>query len=197
MARSDLPESIVEAAARLFARYGFKKTSVDDLARAAHISKATLYHYFESKELLFAEVVRSEGQRMFQHIGRALAAAPTHAQKVKAFFTALFDATANSMVLQEATSEALVEILPLAQNVTRDLECEGRQRLGDLVRQGVEAGEFTVPDPERAADGLHLALHGLHVAFIYRFDLESVRQGLPALLELLLRGLTAPPSGSR
>ncbi|MEW5734112.1 MAG: helix-turn-helix domain-containing protein [Thermodesulfobacteriota bacterium] len=52
-------EKILEAAARLFARFGFKKTSVDEIAVEAGIVKSTLYQHFRSKDdILLAVVVR-------------------------------------------------------------------------------------------------------------------------------------------
>lgn len=46
-------ELILDAAISVFGRYGFKKTSVDDLAGAAKISKQGLYLHFASKEEVF------------------------------------------------------------------------------------------------------------------------------------------------
>jgi AcrR family transcriptional regulator len=49
--------SILDAAARVFLRYGLKKTSMDDLARAAGLSRQGLYLHFKTKEALFKEAV--------------------------------------------------------------------------------------------------------------------------------------------
>ncbi len=50
---------ILQEAQSLFIRYGVKRTSIDEVARAAEIAKGTLYAYYESKEMLFAEVARN------------------------------------------------------------------------------------------------------------------------------------------
>ena len=47
--------AILDAAVPIFLRYGFKKTSMDDLARAAGLSRQGLYLHFPTKELLFKE----------------------------------------------------------------------------------------------------------------------------------------------
>ena len=49
--------AILEAATGVFLRYGFKKTSMDDLARAAGLSRQGLYLHFATKEALFKEAV--------------------------------------------------------------------------------------------------------------------------------------------
>jgi AcrR family transcriptional regulator len=49
-------DQVVEGAREIFLRDGFEGASVDDIARAAGVSKATLYSYFADKRLLFMEV---------------------------------------------------------------------------------------------------------------------------------------------
>ena len=50
-------DAIVAAAGEVFLRYGWKKTSMEDLARAAGLSRQGLYRHFETKEALFEAVV--------------------------------------------------------------------------------------------------------------------------------------------
>lgn len=57
-------ELIVESALREFAERGFHDSSVDDIARGAEVSRATLYQYFESKEALFIELIEESGEAL-------------------------------------------------------------------------------------------------------------------------------------
>ncbi|MDD9725443.1 TetR/AcrR family transcriptional regulator [Roseovarius sp. SK2] len=56
-------DQVLEGARQIFMRDGFEGASVDDIARAASVSKATLYSYFPDKRLLFSEVARVECNR--------------------------------------------------------------------------------------------------------------------------------------
>lgn len=56
-------DQVLEGAREVFMRDGFEGASVDDIARAAGVSKATLYSYFPDKRLLFSEVARIECNR--------------------------------------------------------------------------------------------------------------------------------------
>jgi TetR/AcrR family transcriptional regulator, regulator of autoinduction and epiphytic fitness len=53
-------ERVLAVALEVFGRYGFRKTSMDEVARSADISRQGLYLYFASKEALFREAVRQE-----------------------------------------------------------------------------------------------------------------------------------------
>jgi TetR/AcrR family transcriptional repressor of mexJK operon len=56
-------DQVLEGARKIFMRDGFERASVDDIAREAGVSKATIYAYFPDKQLLFLEVARCECHR--------------------------------------------------------------------------------------------------------------------------------------
>ncbi len=55
---------IMVAARKKFSKKGYSKTSMDDIANAAHVSKGGLYHHFESKEKLFIEIINQNQEPM-------------------------------------------------------------------------------------------------------------------------------------
>ena len=67
-------DQVLEGAREVFMRDGFEGASVDEIARVAGVSKATLYSYFPDKRLLFSEVARLECNRQaeeaLQEVGR-------------------------------------------------------------------------------------------------------------------------------
>lgn len=56
-----------------FARFGYRKTSMEEVARAAHISRPGLYFLFSSKESLFRAAVTQALHRDITAVERALA----------------------------------------------------------------------------------------------------------------------------
>lgn len=65
--------AILEAAAALFEEGGLDKASLNAIARAAHLSKANLYRYFESREAIFLHLVLDDYRELATAIERALA----------------------------------------------------------------------------------------------------------------------------
>jgi AcrR family transcriptional regulator len=51
---------VLDGARKIFLRDGFERAAVDDIAREARVSKATIYAYFPDKQLMFLEVAREE-----------------------------------------------------------------------------------------------------------------------------------------
>lgn len=59
-------DQVRDGAAAIFLRDGYAGASVDDIARAARVSKATLYSYFPEKSLMFREVLRATSDSAFR-----------------------------------------------------------------------------------------------------------------------------------
>ena len=64
---------IVEGALRAIARFGLTKLTVDDVAREAGVSRATLYRYFPGRGAVLAAVVQAETERLQRGLDEALA----------------------------------------------------------------------------------------------------------------------------
>ena len=65
MALDERGQRLLDIAARLILRYGYDKTSMQDIALEAAVSKSTLYHYWKNKEELFQALITRETLRMF------------------------------------------------------------------------------------------------------------------------------------
>src|SRR5260370_41418040 len=65
-------ERILAAALQVFARYGFRKASMDDIARSADISRQGLYLRFASTDALFRAAARHELETALGEVSRCL-----------------------------------------------------------------------------------------------------------------------------
>lgn len=79
-------KDIIEAAQRVFADYGYKKTSLDDIAAKLNITRTALYYYYRSKDDLFIEVARFEFERVEMDLHEAIASEKTTNSRFAAFF---------------------------------------------------------------------------------------------------------------
>ncbi|GAH34565.1 unnamed protein product, partial [marine sediment metagenome] len=65
-------DRILNVAAKIFSKFGFQKTTVDEIARAAHKAKGSVYYYFKSKEELFRGVVEKEFHTLRSELVKAI-----------------------------------------------------------------------------------------------------------------------------
>jgi len=84
---ADRRDVVLGAALEVFLRYGYRKTSMEDVAIAARISRPGLYFLFESKQQLFADAMAAAIERHLSAAARALEdeARPVHERLLDAF----------------------------------------------------------------------------------------------------------------
>src|SRR6202521_3728108 len=58
------PNAIVLAGLQLFTRYGYRKTSIDDIAQAAQVAKRTVYLHFDNKAAVFLAILEYLGDQV-------------------------------------------------------------------------------------------------------------------------------------
>src|SRR3981189_835735 len=130
-------EAILVAATAIFLRYGFKKTSMDDVARAAGVSRQGLYLYFDTKDLLFREAL----QHLMSHlISAAGAAAEDRNLSLRDRLLGAFEAVHCSAFHNTSREDAL-ELLQSAQSAAGALLVQSeRDLMGIAAALLTEAG---------------------------------------------------------
>lgn len=157
-------ESILQAAIGVFLRYGYRKTSMDDLARAADLSRQGLYLHFANKEALFKDAVvhlMAEGRTKARE---ALAREDLAVEeRLLGAFLALKSHSDGTDMSQEHMAELFATAQQLVGPVVEEL---GQALVADLARviqsSGVAAQwkdqGLTARD---LAQHLHAASHGI------------------------------------
>jgi AcrR family transcriptional regulator len=106
-------DGLLEAAYACVARYGIGKTTMDDVAREARRSRATVYRYFPGgKDQLIREVIAWEASRFFERLAAAVAAAPDFAALLEDALVFAHQAVADHVVLQKILETEPELLLP-------------------------------------------------------------------------------------
>ena len=183
-------QEIIGVAARLFARYGFKKTSIDDVALAARIGKGTVYLHFASKEEIFGEVVGRLSERMLDALGAAVKRARSPAGKVRAFVEAKLTSVSRLADAQGVQEEAILELFPAARAYRGTHDVREHALLSDVLHEGNASGTFAVEDPDRLATGIIACLTALDTSTVVKREDAAIRAGIDELMAVLVRGLS-------
>jgi AcrR family transcriptional regulator len=188
--------AILDAATQVFSRFGFAKASVDDIARRAGVGKGTVYLHFESKEALFATVVRGVWGKVTEGQLAAMRGLRTTDGKLRAFLRARLDqVTAIARTLQ-ITEETARELLPLAMPYLTESRERELQIIEEIMLEGIRAGLMEVREPRQVAIGLMNWLDGSNFTFSPD-SIAELRASEDALVDVFIRGLMAPAHTTR
>lgn len=84
------PNAIVLAGLRLFTQYGYRKTSIDDIAEAAQVAKRTVYLHFENKAAVFLAILEYLADQVRQRCDAAENAPGTPVDRLTGLLDAFF-----------------------------------------------------------------------------------------------------------
>jgi AcrR family transcriptional regulator len=184
-------DAILEAAEQLFTRYGFGKTSMDDVARQARASKATLYAHFASKEALFLRVIEHEVDRWFAVVAEKVdwkMPAPALLERLSLVAVDYLD---GKPLLQDLYTGKNLELIGSWRDRLPDLRERTLSVIRSVLKLGVDQKLFRADlDIEAAAgflDDLQLAHYVFHRP---RMSVQKQRQRLRHGADFALRGLS-------
>src|SRR5580700_1965386 len=84
------PNAIVLAGLQLFTQYGYRKTSIDDIAQAAQVAKRTVYLHFENKAAVFLAILAYLGDQVRQRCAAAESSDGTAVDRLTGLLDAYF-----------------------------------------------------------------------------------------------------------
>ena len=87
---SSQKEEIADSFKRHFEHFGYKKTSVDEVARELKISKKTIYQHFSTKEEIFYYIVSKVARRYMNRMAADLEGLPTQREKLNELVRMIF-----------------------------------------------------------------------------------------------------------
>ncbi|WP_020661925.1 TetR/AcrR family transcriptional regulator [Amycolatopsis benzoatilytica] len=129
---TDRRTQVLESALQVFARYGYRKTSMDDVAKAADISRPGLYFHFSSKPELFRATVQHSLEDGVEAARRSLA---DSGQSLPERLAEAFDQWCGRYVgPMSAEIDVLVDANP---DLLGDLPAEYPRRFRDIVAEAI------------------------------------------------------------
>lgn len=148
---------ILQAGSECFARFGFDKTTLDDIGRRARLNKASLYYYFKNKEEIFIAVVLSETQAFIADLRQKASARGDAAEQARFFLTERIRRYSEVIHLTRLSVENLQKLEPLFDEVYQETKAREVEFLTDLLRKGQANGAFVLPAaPAEVAEKLFL-----------------------------------------
>ena len=183
-------ECILVEAARAFARWGFKKTSVDEIAKAAGVAKGTIYLAAESKEDLFYQALHREVRAWVGEVSQFLDPREPADQLLGKMALFGFQKLETSPLVHDLLTGKTRELLPMWSDRFDELRSLGMQNVIEVLRLGIKQGLFRSGlDVERVAR----TLQDMQVAGYLFHGGRGVNEELMAQfgagLDLVLNGL--------
>ena len=177
-AHEEKKDIILEAAKKTFSIYGYKKSSISDIAQKAHMGKGTIYYYFESKEDILVETMDREHRIYHQKIINQLKEEKDYREKIKLFIEKpvkmLHDL---APILFKIINDAPNIFLEKIEKFRDEKLSESTKMLSEILEGGIKAGVFRDDlDVEAVANLIIRRFLLVDENFIINFNKETIEQ---------------------
>jgi len=187
--REQKKQSIIEVAQKIFSRFGLNKTTMDEIAKAARMGKATLYHYFRDKEQLFYEVVREEVKTMQDAIANAIQDITDPKERLRVYMTVRIEYLNRFAIAYSALRDEYLEHLSSIKKFRVYFNDYEIQILTSIFRDGIDKKIFAVMNINEVIKIFTMALRGMELYMITDSDVEINKQEIDVLTDTLLYGI--------
>jgi AcrR family transcriptional regulator len=183
---------ILEAAIQAFTEKGYDKTSVDDIARAADVSKGTLYWYFENKQMLFAALVQLVFDDFEAAFGQVIAATSTQSppERLRAFIIEPFACFGLDLHHIGLYIDFFVQAwqYEIVQQTLKNTYTRYLDTATVIIQDGIDQGVFRPVDATHAACAIAGAVDGVMFQMLVS-DTLDIHTTIQALADIVLQGL--------
>ncbi len=188
-------ETIVESAGEVFRKYGFTRSTLSDVARAAGMAKATLYHYVGSKEELIRLVISGHLDQYLHGIADIVSSDLDAGSKMEAYAGHLLRYHQQVLFRYREHQQDLHQQIPKHIGLLRTMRARELEMVARILRQGCADGVFHVDSVESAASLLAHGFRGM-LAQVLEEPGEDPEQLVRDFLSVLFHGLLRRSNGA-
>jgi len=191
MALDNTRNKLLSVANKLFSRFGFHKTSMDEIAKIARKAKGSLYYHFASKEELFKEVVSKEIMNLKDHLSVIVNNTGLSASdKIKKYLLRRMEILNDAVNYHETLKADFFEHFDFIDDLREELDEWEKESLKKILLQGVETKEFAaIEDMDVLLDVFMMVLRGLEIPFFLQNKFEKYSPYFEGLMEILIKGV--------
>jgi AcrR family transcriptional regulator len=187
--KDEIRSRIVTVAGKIFTRYGFRKTTMEEIAHATKKGKSSIYYYFKSKEDIFRAVVEKEAEELKKDLLTAISKVDDPVEKLRTYVLFRMHKLNTLTNFYAALKHEYLDHLEFIENIRKEYDRNEILILQSILQTGIDQGKFSVEDPELAAVAIATAMKGLELPLFINKKHGNIEDRLDSLIKFLFYGL--------
>jgi len=182
-------EFIVSAARDVFKNFGYKKTTMNDVAKAAGKGKSSIYYYFESKDDIFKTVILSEAIIYRDKVLGSISNSDDPHEKLKRYIMIRLQTDRILSNFHRAINDPDLRHIRFVKKLKDLYDREEFSIFRGILEDGVKKGHFEVYDFRHAAVGIVTAMRGIESTLLLNPDDPHLEAKVENILNIVLYGI--------
>ena len=185
----EVRNQIVVAARNVFGKYGYKKTTMDEIGLAARKGKTAIYYYFKNKEDVFRAVVEKEALELQTAIFTSIEGQSNPIEKLKSYFLIRMNTLLKVSNFYDAMKNELLDQLQFINQTRIEVDKAELELVKGILNEGVKNGNFEIKDVDTTASVLVTLLKGLEIPFFTQKKYENFEIHIDYLFNMICYGI--------
>ncbi len=188
--QDDVRKSLLLAAGNIFARFGYQKTTVDDVAKAAGKGKSTFYYYYKSKEEIFRDVIEKEAQILRMKLIEAISIKGDAIKKMKNYVITRLSSFDSLVNFYSALKDEALEHFDFIEQIRSKYDAEQVNIIKMILLEGIKDELIELDDIDLAAESIGIVLKGLEYHLIFDKNKKGVEEHkIDKIIDMIFKGL--------
>lgn len=187
--KDEFRKKIINTAGQIFSRYGFRKTSMDEIAKALKMGKSSIYYYFESKEAIFESVVLNEANILRSNLTTTIKAVDSPIDKMRDYVFVRMKSFEKLSNYYNAIFDKNLDHFDFIESIREKYDREELAILRLILYDGARKQVFNVTNSEYTAMAIQTTLKGVEVPLFWKRKEENIESRLNAILDVLFYGI--------
>ncbi len=191
MQETDVRSLIVESATKYFSKFGFYKTTMDEIAKHIHKAKGVLYYYFKSKELLFNEVLKQELGTVKTELSKIVNSDKDSLFTLKDYMLTRLRLLHNAVNYHETLKADFFDKYNFVKDVRDDFVEFERTQYTSILKKGKKEGYLDVKNINSTVDILMMVVNGIEIPLFLQGKYTEFETTIDELATLIVHSLKA------
>lgn len=187
--KEEFRKKVIITAGQIFSRYGFKKTTMDEIAKALKMGKSSIYYYFQSKEEIFEAVVLYEANILRNELTTTIKSVESPVAKMRNYVFVRMKAFEKLSNYYNAIFDKNLDHFDFVENIRSKYDREELAILRLILYHGARRKVFNVVNSEYTALAVQTTLKGLEVPLFWKKKEDNIELRLNAVLDVLFNGI--------
>lgn len=188
MDKENVSDEIVDAARIVIGKYGYRKTTMDDIAALANRGKTSIYYYFKNKEDIFFKVIQKEAFVLMEQLKEEIGKFTEAIDKLKAYMFARVQLMKGISAFYNVLKPELTVHLEFIEKAREQYTVEEITMVRNILDEGKKSNVFVNIDPHDTAITIVSALKGLEIP-VFATNEENNQIQFEELINLLIYGI--------
>jgi len=187
--KEEYRKKIIKTAGQIFSRYGFKKTTMEEIAKALKIGKSSIYYYYKSKEEIFEAVVLNEANILRNELTGAIKSIDSPVGKMKNYVFVRMKSFEKLANYYNAIFDKNLDHFNFIEKIREKYDREEIALLRLIIWDGTRKNVFHVANSEYTAMAIQTTLKGLEVPLFWKKREMNIENRLNGILDVLFNGI--------